>query len=670
MKTAPIILCLFFAGASAPASPVQQQQVGFWNGPEWESLTVEPSTVLVRFMPELSHAETLTIAGNLPGLVQDSQALRALEFGKTLVLSTNAGTTPEQAQAIARRLSKIDGVRFASPQLIAREDPYFLTDELLVRWSEEVPQTSRAQLRGALVVTDLLHYSHNPGEVLRVPAGQDVLSEAKRLAESGLVEFATPNFLHKRVLLSAGDPLFGQQWHLKNTGQGGAKPGADIDAEGAWNITRGDSSLIVAVVDTGCELGHPDLVPNLVQGIDVLDDDNDPSAEDFWFGIFQEKHSTSVCGVASGKGNNGIGTSGVAQNCKIMPIRFLTEFPFQFPSTQDEADAFNFARSNGAAVINNSWGPAGSAPLPASTRAAIDDCNNNGRGGLGMLVMFAAGNSDSDNSGNGYTSYAGTVSVTASDDSDKRSYYSSYGQSTNFCAPSNGGKNGISTTDRLGSKGYDNSDYTNAFGGTSSACPAAAGVALLVISADPTLQRDEVIQIMSDTAEKIDPAGGNYGANGHSKYYGFGRLNAADAVAAADGSACSESNYCVLSPNSAGPGATISSNGNLSVAGNGFNLICTAAPANQFGLFFYGDAQTSTNLGNGTLCVGGNIFRLPAVQVDALGQALYNVDFTNLSAAGQIVAGSTWNWQFWMRDTPAGGAGYNFSNGLSVTFCP
>ena len=278
---------------------------------------------------------------------------------------------------------------------------------------------------------------------------------------------------------------------------------------------------------------HPDLVDNLVQGVDVLGNDNNPQAEDgVWLGIFrwEESHGTSVCGVSAGRGDNGIGISGVAPRCTVMPIRFLSELFGPTPTVQDEADAFNFACQNGAAVINNSWGPAGSATLPASTKAAIDDCNQFGRNGLGSVIFFAAGNSGADNSGNGYATYPGVLAVTAVNDQGVLSSYSSFGSTVDLCAPSNGGVNGIITTDRLGTKGYSNTEYTDSFGGTSSASPTAAGVMGLILSVNPSLTRAEAIDVLLDTAEKVDVAGGSYNGSGFSNFYGYGRANAADAV--------------------------------------------------------------------------------------------------------------------------------------------
>lgn len=663
----PALLALpAFALQDSPQAPLW-----FLNGPDKVELVVDSSSLGVRFDPALDEAAIRSLIRGFPALSEGQAEDARFLPGHTVVLETEEGTDRSAALAASEKIRSTPGVQSASPRLLALDDPYYLTEEVLVRWLEEVDASAQGDLVEGLVVTGSLAYSENPGIVYRVPFGADPLAIANRIASSGLVEFAIPDFqLRRSPNAGTNDSLYGNQWHLENTGQNGAKVDADVDVEGAWDVTRGDSDLIVAVVDTGMELGHPDLLPNLVQGIDVLDDDNDPSAEDFLFGIFQEQHATAVGGVTAAKGNNSIGVTGVTQDCKIMPIRFLSEFPFIGPTVQDEADAFNFARQNGAAVINNSWGPIGAASLPASTRAAIDDCNQNGRGGLGMLVMFAAGNSNSNNASNGYTSYSGTVSVTASDDRDKRSSYSSYGASTDFCAPSNGGTNGITTTDRLGSNGYSTGDYTNSFGGTSSACPCAAGVALLVMSADMTLTRQGVLDILYTTAEKIDPAGGNYGSDGHSNFYGFGRLNAADAVALADSGSCSIQSYCVTSPNSAGTGALMSSNGELSVADNQFSLYSLGAPSGEFGLFFYGATQVQVGFGDGTICVGGSLKRLPVVKVDTFGMASYDVDFNDLPAGGDIDPGSTWNFQFWFRDPGAGGSGFNFSDGLSAVFCP
>lgn len=127
--------------------------------------------------------------------------------------------------------------------------------------------------------------------------------------------------------------------------------------------------------------------------------------------------------------------------------------------------------------------------------------------------------------------------------------------------------------------------------------------------------------------------------------------------------------YCLSSPNSAGPGAVISSNGLNSLSANAFQISVSQATPSQPGLFYYGQNPTVIPLGDGFLCAGSNIHRLPIVMTDGAGSTSYTLDFTALPPAGQILAGSTWSFQYWYRDSAAGGAGFNFSDALAVPFC-
>ena len=129
-------------------------------------------------------------------------------------------------------------------------------------------------------------------------------------------------------------------------------------------------------------------------------------------------------------------------------------------------------------------------------------------------------------------------------------------------------------------------------------------------------------------------------------------------------------NYCFTTPNSVGSGALISSNLDFSVAGNTFELSASAAPPDKTGVFFYGQGLTTVPLGDGSLCVGGALYRLPALTTDAAGAASLSVDFTSLPTGGEILGGSTWNFQFWYRDPAGGPLGFNASDGLTVDFCP
>ena len=130
--------------------------------------------------------------------------------------------------------------------------------------------------------------------------------------------------------------------------------------------------------------------------------------------------------------------------------------------------------------------------------------------------------------------------------------------------------------------------------------------------------------------------------------------------------------YCVSAPNSVGAGALIGQAGSTSVSANDFTLLATGLPPHQPAIFYYGDAAVAQPFGNGVRCVGGSTFRLPPVQASAVGDAAHALDFTQPPAdagPGAIGGGTLWRFQCWYRDPAAGGAGFNLSDGLEVTFC-
>jgi len=215
-----------------------------------------------------------------------------------------------------------------------------------------------------------------------------------------------------------------------------------------------------------------------------------------------------------------------------------------------------WAAQNGADVISCSWGPADGdwtdpddpvhnqvVPLPDSTRLAIEFAINQGRNGKGCVILFAAGNGNESVNNDGYASFEKLIAVAACNDREQKSAYSDFGPAVWCCFPSNHGfpslTPGIWTTDRSGGLGYNSGkpdlgdaagNYTNRFGGTSSACPGAAGVAALILSRNPNLRWDEVRDIIKRSCERIDQVGGNYDVAGHSLLYGYGRVNARKAV--------------------------------------------------------------------------------------------------------------------------------------------
>jgi len=370
------------------------------------------------------------------------------------------------------------------------------------------------------------------------------LHKANAFLEDGIAVFAHPNFIaEKKKRFVPNDPYLPYQWHLQSLGQEGALPGHDVEALPAWDLTMGDSNVIIAVIDDGIDLSHEDMQGGkFVPGYDFYDDDDDPSAvpsnDDF--------HGTAVAGIAAANGNNGIGVSGVAPGCSIMPVRLVGG------ETSDEQDsnAIRWAAENGAWVISNSWGPPDgnpfitgdeiSYPLPDIVRDAIDYAVEKGRDGKGCVITWAAGNGNEPIGFDGYASYPRVIAVGACDDQGVRPYYSDFGPELDVCSSSDGGMTtGIWTTDLMRGGGYNTGsfltgdeagNYINDFGGTSAATPLAAGIAALLLSLDPGLTGDEVAERLRNTADRVDFAHAGYGLSGHSIYYGYGRVNAFSAL--------------------------------------------------------------------------------------------------------------------------------------------
>jgi subtilisin family serine protease len=346
------------------------------------------------------------------------------------------------------------------------------------------------------------------------------LQMANLFYETGLFEFAEPDFVILNAVHS-NDPYFNDQWGLKNTGQYLGTAGIDLKIESAWTVTQGNPNIKIAVIDTGTELDHPDLAANLLPGYDSSGNNSGGAPV-----YSSENHGTACSGIIGSIKDNGIGISGVAPHCKIIPIHASqgNSLPNSYV-----VDAFRWACQNGNAdVISNSWG--GGSPYSPLTNI-IDSVATYGRNGLGCVVVFSSGN------GNSSVSYparlSNVIAVGAVSPCGERKSYSScdtevlwgsnYGAELDIVAPGVL----IPTTDRQGTMGYNpdipihplsggtiltndysNQDYTVWFDGTSAACPHVAGVAALILSVNPYCTSKYVQVIIESTAQKV--GGYNY----------------------------------------------------------------------------------------------------------------------------------------------------------------
>lgn len=369
--------------------------------------------------------------------------------------------------------------------------------------------------------------------------GLKIFVIAESLLKLKEVELCHPELIRKRGLKK----IHHKQWHLKTTKIDGVRINAGVKADLAHKLSTG-SGIIVALIDDGFEIDHPEFNQSgkVVHSRDISSNSNDPRPRDVW-----NNHGTACAGIAVA---SGINASGVAPGATLMPVRLNSNL-----GSIAEANSFKWAADHGADIISCSWGPEDGdwfdpddpvhktlIDLPDSTRLAIDYAISAGRSGKGCVITFAAGNGNEDCSYDGYASYEKVIAVAACNDTGKRSVYSDYGKNVWCSFPSSdlGYKpfnhpdpltTGIYTTDRLGKAGYNpKGDYIDDFGGTSSSCPGVAGVVALILSANPGLTWEQVRQIIKETCDRIDPVGGKYNSKGHSIYYGYGRINAENAV--------------------------------------------------------------------------------------------------------------------------------------------
>lgn len=326
--------------------------------------------------------------------------------------------------------------------------------------------------------------------VVAVPQGKET-ALAGELRALPAVRYAEPDIV-VQALGIPNDPYFSDQWNMPKIG-----------AIPAWDISVGSPDVVIAIVDTGIDLGHPELAGKLVAGYDFANEDPDPSDD--------HGHGTFCAGLAGAIGNNGQGIAGVAWNARLMPVKVLDSEGVGFVS--DTAAGIVWAVDNGADVINLSLGALGSSEVlsDAVDYALVHD----------VVVVAAAGNTYSwDNSPVYPAAYPGVIAVAAVGANDEHAYYSTTGDYVDVAAPggnSEGSRLILSTFGNGVERGY-------AWGqGTSYAAPHVSGIAGLLRSVNPSLSNLQVTQIITSTAQ-------DKGAPGWDPEYGWGRVDAFQAL--------------------------------------------------------------------------------------------------------------------------------------------
>ncbi len=368
----------------------------------------------------------------------------------------------------------------------------------------------------------------------------DIIDAVMQFSALSEVDFAEPEYRKRLVINDAkfnsanlvisnenepegrwtpNDPQYGNQWHYKNTGQQGGTPGADISLQEAWNIEKGNSNVIVAVIDGGISYTHQDLASNMWSEVGYNFVNGSPT-------VTPHDHGTHVAGTIAAVTSNMIGVAGVAGGSGTGDgVRLMSCQVFSNNGSGGFHLAPIYAADNGASISQNSWGYSNAGVYDQSVLDAIDYFNVYGGGEAmnGGITLFSAGNSNSP--GQWYPAcYSGCFSVAATNNQDKKAWYSNYDTWVDISAP--GGE-----TNSVTARGVLSTLPNNSYGyfqGTSMACPHVSGVVALMISLGygelTSLQIDSILRNTTDNHYNINS---NYLGK-----LGSGRLNAHSALLA------------------------------------------------------------------------------------------------------------------------------------------
>ena len=431
---------------------------------------------------------------------------------------------------------------FFSFNLFAQEDINYSENSLIIKFKDNVEIIANLDFNKFNIVSlDKLNSYYNIDKIkciggrdnkklfkIEFKNNIDIKNAVKEYTELSIFDFVEPDYIGKGAGISSSnnqisnqsqiipnDTYWNRQWSLYNDGSFNSESqnDADVDMDLAWNIETGSSEIVVAVLDSGIKLDHPEFQgrvwnnDNQVNGYDFANNDNDPTDD--------HGHGTNVAGIIGAVSNNSTGYAGVDWNCKIMPLKVINDQNWGYYSWW--IDAIYYAVNNGANIINMSLG--GSSYSQAMEDAINFAVNNN------VSVFVSMMNEDSDQvyyPAGYYNSFS--VGSTDPDDSRTSPFFwgggSSYGSHIDVVAPGN----------YIYSLSFNsNTNYNYYWGGTSQASPLVAGIASLLLSQDSTRTPDEIYQIIRDSADDQvgDPA---EDVQGYDIYHGYGRVNAYQAL--------------------------------------------------------------------------------------------------------------------------------------------
>lgn len=378
-------------------------------------------------------------------------------------------------------------------------------DQIIIKFKPEVSEQTKTEILKKYNATIIKRIDAIQRIIIQVPKGQED-AILKEMEKDNLIEAAEPDYINQSTQVAPpDDPYYNLQWGLENTGQviknQQGTPNADINAETAWNVTKGNG-VKIAILDSGINLNHPEFSQKIL----TTKDFTETGIED------QYGHGTHVAGIASVRTNNSVGISGTCPECMLIIGKVLNDQG----SGPDSIilQGITWAADEGAKVINMSFGGTGNS---TAKQDAINYAWNKG-----AILVASAGNNK--NTNKGYpAANNNVVSVAATDNKDQKASFSSYGTWVDVAAPGNAIYSTLPTHSyNLQTKTPSlqlNYDYLN---GTSMATPMVSGVVALIWTTGYGSSNTSVVNRLFETADKISGTG---------TYWTYGRVNAASAVA-------------------------------------------------------------------------------------------------------------------------------------------
>ena len=357
--------------------------------------------------------------------------------------------------------------------------------ELILKFKAETPSSYMHDAARAYGLTILDEVSKLNLLIVSVPKSR-LAATKEELKCNPMVDFVEEN-VKVSATQTPNDPYYSLEWHLEK-----------IQMPTAWDISKGDPNIVIAILDTGVDVNHPDVAGKLLEGYNAYDGTNNVTDD--------VGHGTMVAGTAAAITNNALGVSAPAWNCKILPVK--VNIPGAASTTFSLlAKGLIYAADKGAKAACMSWQIFnGSGTLAEAAKYFVDK---------GGIVIAAAGNTGKYED---YTDNPYIISVAATDKNDLAASFSSYGPYVDLSAP------GVNILTTISGKQATSYDYAYGYvSGTSFSAPLTAGLAALIYSVNPSLTPNQIEQILETSAVDLGEPGYDY-------HYGWGRINATKAL--------------------------------------------------------------------------------------------------------------------------------------------